>query len=228
MSDEGIRILLVEGKRAGSESLSLFLKKRWSEIIAVHSGSDALASARFKTPDLVVFDASTMRSSGIRMCKRIRHEYPKIPLIHARSQHEKQENGLGADIYLEKPFTARKLNNRVFQLLPANEEDDSIIKVGKYKLYLEKGAIHVPGKGEEQLTPKLTSLLELFMRQADQVVSRQEIMEKVWQTTYLGDTRTLDVHIRWIRQAIEKVANKPKVLTTVHGVGYIFNSTPKS
>ena len=65
------------------------------------------------------------------------------------------------------------------------------------------------------------------MRNADEVISRQRIMEEVWQTTYLGDTRTLDVHIRWIRQAVEKVPNKPKVLSTVHGVGYIFNSKPK-
>lgn len=227
MSDEGIRILLVEGKRAGADSLSVYLKKRWPNIVAVNSGSDALASARFKAPDLVVFDASTMRSSGIRMCKRIRQEYPKIPFIHSRRENDKQDDSLGADIYLQKPFTARKLNNRVFQLLPANEDDDSIIKVGKYKLFLEKGAIDVPGKGEQQLTPKLTNLLELLMRNADDVVSRQEIMEKVWQTTYLGDTRTLDVHIRWIRQAVEKVPNKPKVLTTVHGVGYTFNSKPK-
>ena len=178
MTEEGIRILLVEGKRAGTESLTIFLKKRWSNIVAVNTGSDALASARFKTPDLVVFDASTMRSSGVRMCKRIRQEYPKIPFIHSRSQGEAQDDSIGADIYLAKPFTARKLNNRVFQLLPADEEDNSIIKVGKYKLFLEKGAIHVPGKGEQQLTPKLTNLLELFMRNADEVVSRQEIMER--------------------------------------------------
>lgn len=217
----------MEGKRAGPESLSIFLKKRWPDIVAVHSGSDALASARFKAPNLVVFDASTMRSSGVRMCKRIRQEFPKVPFIHSRNKGVDEDSTLGADIYLQKPFTARKLNNRVFQLLPASEEENSVIEVGKFKLFLEKGAILVPTKGEQQLTPKVTSLLELLMRNADEVISRQRIMEEVWQTTYLGDTRTLDVHIRWIRQAIEKVPNKPKVLSTVHGVGYIFNTKPK-
>ena len=226
MSSEGTRILLVEGKRAGTESLSNFLRKKWDDIVTVHTGSDALASARFKTPDIVVFDASTMRSSGVRMCRRIRQELPNIPLIHSRSASESENDTLGADIYLAKPFTARKLNNRVIQLLPASEENDSVVTAGGYRLFLEKGAIEVPGKGEQQLTPKLTTLLELLMRNVDQVVSRQEIMEQVWQTTYLGDTRTLDVHIRWIRQAVEVVPNKPKVLTTVHGVGYIFNSQP--
>ncbi|MEM8857343.1 MAG: response regulator transcription factor [Chloroflexota bacterium] len=224
MSSEGIRILLVEGKRAGSESLSNFLRKKWDNIVAVHTGSDALASARFKAPNIVIFDASTMRSSGVRMCRRIRQELPNIPLIHSRASTEQENDSLGADIYLAKPFTARKLNNRVLQLLPANEDDNSVVKAGKFKLFLEKGAIEVPDKGEQQLTPKLTTLLELLMRNVDQVVSRQEIMEQVWQTTYLGDTRTLDVHIRWIRQAVEEIPNKPKVLTTVHGVGYIFNS----
>ncbi|MFT5193423.1 MAG: DNA-binding response OmpR family regulator [Cellvibrionaceae bacterium] len=224
MSSEGIRILLVEGKRAGSDSLSIFLKKRWSDIVAVHSGSDALASARFRTPNLVVFDASTMRSSGIRMCKRIRQEFPDTPFIHSRSKDALENNSLGADIYLVKPFSARKLNNRVFQLLPADEQDSSIVTVGKYRLFLEKGAIDVPDKGEQQLTPKVAKLLELLMRNVDKVVSRQQIMEDVWQTTYLGDTRTLDVHIRWIRQAIESSPNDPQILITAHGVGYVFNS----
>lgn len=183
-----------------------------------------MASARFRTPDLVVFDASTMRSSGIRMCRRIRQEFPNVPFIHSRPKDSAENKTLGADVYLQKPFSARKLNNRVFQLLPADEESNSIIAVGKYRLFLEKGAIDVPEKGEQQLTPKLTKLLELLMKNVDQVVSRQQIMEEVWQTTYLGDTRTLDVHIRWIRQAVEKVPNKPEVLTTAHGVGYIFNS----
>ncbi|MEM9776572.1 MAG: response regulator transcription factor [Chloroflexota bacterium] len=227
MSSEGIRILLVEGKRAGTESLSNFLRKKWDNIVTVHTGSDALASARYKAPDIIVFDASTMRSSGVRMCRRIRQELPRIPLIHSRSAPDKENKSIEADIYLAKPFTARKLNNRVIQLLPANEDKDSVVPVGNFKLFLEKGAIEVPGKGEQQLTPKLTLLLELLMRNADHVVSRQDIMEKVWQTTYLGDTRTLDVHIRWIRQAVEEVPNKPEVLTTVHGVGYIFNSKTK-
>ena len=224
MSSEGIRILLVEGKRAGSESLSIFLRKKWSDIVAVHSGSDALASARFRAPNLVVFDASTMRSSGVRMCRRIRQEFPDIPFIHSRPKGTSEDKSLGADVYLVKPFSARKLNNRVIQLLPASEDDDRVVTVGKYRLFLEKGAIDVPSKGEQQLTPKLTKLLALLLTNVDQVVSRQQIMEEVWQTTYLGDTRTLDVHIRWIRQAVEQVPNKPKVLTTVHGVGYTFNS----
>ena len=227
MSSEGIRILLVEGKRAGTESLSNFLRKKWDDIVTVHTGADALASARYKAPNIIVFDASTMRSSGVRMCRRIRQELPSIPLIHSRSAAEQENKSIEADIFLAKPFTARKLNNRVHQLLPANEGNDSVLSVGKYRLFLEKGAIEVPNRGEQQLTPKLTLLLELLMRSADQVVSRQDIMEKVWQTTYLGDTRTLDVHIRWIRQAVEEIPNKPKVLTTVHGVGYIFNSKPK-
>lgn len=224
MSSEGIRILLVEGKRAGTDSLSIFLKKRWPDIVTVHSGADALASARFRTPNLLVFDASTMRSSGVRMCRRLRQEFPEIPFIHSRPQGAVEDKTLGADVYLVKPFSARKLNNRVFQLLPADENDNSILSVGDYRLFLEKGAVDVPNKGEQQLTPKVAKLLELLMKNVDQVVSRQQIMEEVWQTTYLGDTRTLDVHIRWIRQAIEITPNKPQVLTTAHGVGYIFNS----
>ncbi|MEM7802727.1 MAG: response regulator transcription factor, partial [Chloroflexota bacterium] len=228
MSSYEPRILLVEGKRAGSESLIHLLSKRWQHVDVVHSGTEAVAAAKFHRPNVIVLDTSTMRTTGVRICKRLQKEFPDLPMIHCRAEGESYNANLEVDIYLEKPFSQVKLNNRVYKLMPALDDESQIIQLGEFKLYLGKGAIDVPKKGEQPLTPKLTRLLELFMSNPNEVISRKQLMEDVWDTTYIGDTRTLDVHIRWIRQAIEETPAKPAVLTTVHSVGYIFNYDEKA
>lgn len=224
MTSREPRILLVEGKRAGSDSLRHLLAKKWQQIHVVHSGAEAIKTANFQRPDVFIFDASTMRTNGVRICRRLIAEFPKIPLLHCRSAGESLDESLQVEVDLEKPFSQVKLNNRVLKLLPADDDDSQILQIGGYKLFLGKGAIDVPEKGEQQLTPKLTRLLELFMRNPDKVISRKDLMEQVWDTSYVGDTRTLDVHIRWIRQAIEADPANPTLLTTIHSVGYILNT----
>lgn len=216
-------ILLVEGRGAGDDSLAPALAKKWQLGIA-HTGAEALAFSDSSYPDIVVFDSSTMRSSGARICQRLRRSAPETPLIHCRSADMKEPLDAAADVYLQKPFTSRKLSNRIRALLPANDSEEQIVRAGHLTLYLGKRSVEVGGKGEHQLTPKLTRLLEEFLRHPNEVLSRKQLMEQVWQTSYVGDTRTLDVHIRWAREIIEEQPKQPKLLATVRGIGYIFQS----
>ena len=133
-----------------------------------------------------------------------------------------------ADVYLQLPFTPRKLLNRVRALLPVDQVKEEIVRYGSISLYRTKRSVEVNGQGESLLTPKLADLLEEFIRHPNEVVTRRQLMIDVWKTDYIGDTRTLDVHIRWMRELIEEDPAKPTLLKTVRGKGYIFCVPPLS
>lgn len=216
-------ILLVEAKRAGNDSMAPALAKAGYELKVAHTGTAAFKLVQECEPDLVVFDASTMRSNGSRSCRRLRRELgDAVPIIHSRAAGEIEEPAAEADVYLEHPYTARKLLNRVRALLPADETNGEVVRCGDITLYLSKPSVEVAGQSERRLTPKLAKLLEEFARHPNEIVSRRQLMQDVWNTDYIGDTRTLDVHIRWMREMIEADPAKPKLLKTVRGKGYIF------
>jgi DNA-binding response OmpR family regulator len=216
-------ILLVEGKRAGEDSLYPALCKEGYKIHILHTGAAAISWIERQLPDLVLFDAASMRSSGVRNCRRLRRHLPDTPIIHTRPAGEPKDSSAGADIYLVRPYTARKVLNRVRALLPADELKDQVVRAGALTLFRSKPSVDIGGRGEKRLTPKLAQLLEEFLRHPNQVLSRRQLMQNVWDTNYIGDTRTLDVHIRWVREAIEDDPAKPRRLTTVRGVGYVFH-----
>ena len=214
-------ILLVEAKRAGGESMAPALAKAGYELKIVHTGTAAFKVVQDCTPDIVIFDASSMRSSGSRSCRRLRRELEETPIIHSRAAGEPEDLTAEADIYLEHPYTARKLINRVRALLPADEAEGEVIYCGKITLFLSKPSVEISGQNERRLTPKLARLLEEFVRHPGEIVSRRQLMQNVWKTDYVGDTRTLDVHIRWTREIIEEDPARPKILKTVRGQGYV-------
>lgn len=219
-------ILLVEGRGASGHSLAPALRKASYELSIAHTGASALKQIAECQPDLVVFDASTMRSSGTRTCKRLRRALAETPIIHSRSAGTLEDRRAEADVYLMHPFTPRKLLNRVRVLLPADDHKEEIVRCGNLTFYRSKRSVDVVGKGEHRLTPKLARLLEELIRHSEEVVSRKQLMRNVWNTDYVGDTRTLDVHIRWIRESIEVNPARPKLLRTVRGKGYIFGVPP--
>lgn len=180
---------------------------------------DDIAATR---PDLVVFNAATMRSNGSRTCRRLRRALGDIPIIHVRKYGAPEELEAEADIYLEHPFTPRKLLNRIRTLLPADEVTEEVVRYGDVKFYPNKSSVDVADQGEQRLTPKLAQLLQEFMRHPNEIVTRTQLMQHVWNTDYIGDTRTLDVHVRWVREVVETDPGKPKRLQTVRGKGYIF------
>lgn len=144
----------------------------------------------------------------------------KSPLF-TLSEGQDEDISAEADVYLQLPFTPRKLLNRVKALLPADEMNEEVVRYGCVVLYRSKRSVEVNGQGENQLTPKLASLLEEFIRHPNQLVTRKQLMQQVWKTDYVGDTRTLDVHIRWMRELIEENPARPLLLKTVRGRGYI-------
>lgn len=219
-------ILLVEGKRAGDESLQPALLKAGYVVTVKYTGAAALRWADNHAPDLIIFDGASMRSSGVRSCRRLRQTATETPIIHTRSAGELQNDLADADVYLAKPYTPRKVLNRVRALLPADATQEEIVRAGDLILYKGKRSVEVTGCGEKQLTPKLAALLEEFLRHPNQVRTRRELMLNVWQTDYIGDTRTLDVHVRWVREAIEEDPGNPRRLCTVRGKGYLLRLPP--
>lgn len=221
-------VLLVEGQNAGRDSLRPMLLKAGYEITIVNTGAEALDWLQDQAPNLIVFDASTMRSNGVRNCRRLRRFAELIPIIHSRAAGEEEDRSAGADVYLERPFSARKLLNRTRALLPADSSREEIIRYGNITLFRNKRSVGVTGKGEFTLTPKLALLLETFVRQPGVILTRRQLMQTVWQTDFVGDTRTLDVHIRWIRECIEDVPGQPELLKTQRGQGYVLWIPPRT
>lgn len=215
-------ILLVESKNAGNNSLGTALDKADLNVEICTTGAIAIDWLENNQPDLVIIDSTTMRSNGIRISRRIREKCADIPIIHCRKSNSPIDRTAEADVYLAKPFTARKVLNRIRSLLPVDDLREVIVRAGNLTLYPSKRSIDIAGKGERRLTPKLSNLLEEFLRHPNEILARHYLMEIIWQTTYFGDTRTLDVHIRWIREIIEDNPAKPCWVRTIRGVGYIF------
>jgi DNA-binding response OmpR family regulator len=148
--------------------------------------------------------------------------YPDIPIILLLAQDgqadEECRQVTGGNI-LRMPFTSRKVVNRVAKIAACHIGD--VISVGELTLNLDKRCV-ARGDTVRRLTPRQAGLLEVFMRHAGQTLTRKFLMETVWETDYMGDTRTLDVHVRWIRERIEEEPSSPRYLRTVRGIGYRF------
>ncbi len=217
----GRAILLIEGHIESENSLYQPLSRAGFAVASFASGREAVAWSQEYRPDLIVLDASSMRSTGVRISRRLRGILPDTPIIYCRSQGVREQPAATADIYLEQPFTGRKLLNRVKDLLPADPNLEEIVRYGDLSYFRGKRAVKVAGRGEQRLTPKLALLLEEFLRNPGQIVTRKQLMRNVWQTDYVGDTRTLDVHIRWVRECIELDPSNPQLLVTIRGEGFV-------
>jgi DNA-binding response OmpR family regulator len=210
-------ILWIEGKRADSPSFIPGLRKKGYVIESVPTGKAALARMRDADPDIVVVNAASMRTSGKRMCQSIHAQMPDLPILVIASPDHPLINGECTSVILNLPFTIRKLVNRIVPLLPAEEEN--LVEAGPIKLDVERNQVQCEEK-EARLTPRLVSLLKILMRHPGEVLEREDLFRKVWNTEYTGDTRTLDVHISWLRRAIEEDPRSPRFLKTIRGVGY--------
>ena len=215
-------ILLIEGKSPGNVSLTPALEKAGFLVKYVTTGQAAYqwVHDEQQSPHLVIFDASTLRSNGARNCRRLRQCLPGIPIIYARSPEQTTESNLDVEVHLVRPFTSRKVLNRVHALLPSDLSEEQMVRYGHITLYPDRNVAEVNGRGEKRITPKLARLLAEFLRYPNELISREHLMHNVWQTDYLGDTRTLDVHIRWIRELIEVEPGQPRLLITIRGKGY--------
>lgn len=209
-------ILVVERARSKRDSFAGALKRHY-EVLTVPSGKQAVDAAKARAPQVVILDAASMRSTGERIAKSIKAALPAVPLIHLLEAGA-PDIDTAADIVLRMPFTARKVLNAIARLLHSSRDDDVIV-CGPFSMKVSRRVLIANGQ-ETQLTPKLASLVEMFLRRPGEVLAREMLMKQVWNTDYMGDTRTLDVHIRWIRRAIETDPGKPVYLKTIRGVGY--------
>ncbi|MFW6069031.1 MAG: response regulator transcription factor [Chloroflexota bacterium] len=216
------QIMLVEGGETGEESLEAALVKEGYQVHVFHSTRKAAEWVGKQRPDLLIFDAASMGANESGGCRQLRNLLGDTPIIHTRSMGASRDDGAKADVYLVHPFTSRKVLNRVRALLPSDQYSQELIRAGELTLFLGKPSVSVRESGERRLTPKQAKLLEVFLRHPNQVLDRRQLMQDVWDTDYIGDTRTLDVHIRWLREAIEEDPSLPKRIITVRGVGYIF------
>jgi DNA-binding response OmpR family regulator len=211
------RILWIEGKRAEGPHFIPSLRKKGFFVETVPTGKAALARISDAGADLVVVDAASMRTSGKRICQDLHVEEDGVPiLLIANSEHPVSKDTC-ADVVLKHPFTIRKLVNRILPLLPA--EGNNLLHAGPIALDIERKLVHCDGQ-EARLTPRLALLLKILMQHPGEVLERTDLFREVWSTEYTGDTRTLDVHISWLRQAIEVSPRRPRFLKTIRGVGY--------
>jgi DNA-binding response OmpR family regulator len=182
---------------------------------AVPSGKE-VPTAPASPYHVIIVDAASMRTPGERLVTELRQTFPLVPLVHIHPGPKNKVRS-SADSILIAPVTPQKVIKAVKSLLVSHEDD--LLTYGTYILNRSRRVLTVNGQ-ETQLTPKQALLVEQFFQNPGVVISRLMLMERVWNTDYMGDTRTLDVHIRWIRELIEDDPSRPQLLKTVRGVGY--------
>jgi DNA-binding response OmpR family regulator len=210
-------ILLVEGKRSDRPSFMAGLSKKGYEVESVPNGASAIEAIKRLNPKAVIIDAASMRTSGTRICSSLRSALEKTPILLIASKDQEEIDEKCADQVLRVPFTLQKLLNRLRPYLSINENKK--LECGPIKLDIKERWLHCDGK-KTRLTPRLFTLMEAFMRQPGEVLLREDLFRKLWETDYLGDTRSLDVHISWLRQAVESDPRNPKYIKTERGIGY--------
>src|SRR4030067_374171 len=210
-------ILWVEAKGTDSTSFVPSLRKKdyWVEIAP--TGSVAVARLLEVDPDLVVVNDASLRSSGKRIWREIRERSKELPIVLIISREHNTSGASNANVVLEIPFTSRKLLNRIAPLLPGDGKN--ILHVGLIRLDLERKRVRCKGH-EARLTPRMTHLLQVLLLHAGEAVERHKLFSEVWDTKYTLDTRTLDVHISWLREALADNPRQPLFLKTIRGVGY--------
>jgi DNA-binding response OmpR family regulator len=223
------KVLVVEDDRNLLDTLAYNLQKEGYAVATAANGEEALAQARSEKPDLIILDIMLPKLSGFDVCRILRREMiTPILMLTAKVDEIDKVVGLeiGADDYMTKPFSLRELLARVRAMLrrtrmteaPA-ERQPTTLAVSDISIDIERHRVTKSGK-ELELTPKEFDLLVFLLSSRGIVFSRDQLLEKVWGYDFGGDTRTVDVHIRWLREKLEDDPGSPKLLVTMRGVGY--------
>ena len=213
-------ILLVEKAESPIDWILQSLERKKYEVSLARSEQEAVQRAASETPDLIILNATSPRIDGRKTCQALHENVAEIPIILILAEAKKDEEVMGATFILTPPFTSRKLFNRIRSILKSDE--GKTLQAGGITLSLGTRRVN-NGSKERRLTPKELELLKVFMRSPGRVLSRKFLMKKIWKTDFMGDTRTLDVHIRWLREKIEENPSSPVYLRTVRSVGYRFD-----
>lgn len=217
-------ILLIERAGKPEHTFAPALAKKGFIYELAPSGQAGLGHLSKLKPVMIILNSASLGSSGLRICRQLQEASPGTPVIHVvpNGSLADPKDGI-AEITLIMPFTHRKLINCVKRLMPVSRLD--VIQVGPIQLAPRAQIVRAYGR-EKRLTAKTTTLLHIFMDHPGEILDRGYLMRQVWETDYIGDTRTLDVHIRWAREAIEPDPKKPRHILTVRGRGYRFEVEP--
>jgi DNA-binding response OmpR family regulator len=228
VKNDSARILLIEDERALREALADALSAEGFTVEQAATGGAGLTAFRANPPDLVLLDLMLPEMSGIEICRAIRSN-SKVPIIMVTAKASETDRitglDLGADDYVTKPFSARELSSRIRAVLrrgvatpPAPGQ--RLVKVGQAEIDLEGQRILRSGS-VVHVKPKAFQLLAFLIQNAGRVYSREQLLDRVWGYDYAGETRTVDVHMHALRQAIEAIPAQPTALQTVRNIGYV-------
>jgi two-component system OmpR family response regulator len=223
------KVLIVEDDANLLEAIKYNLRKEGYDVVAASDGEQALDTARKEKPGILILDIMLPKLNGFEVCRILRKEMT-IPILMLTAKADETEKivglEIGADDYMTKPFSMRELMARIRAMLrrtkmvetPSTDGKPSI-KIGQLEVDIARHHASSSGAALE-LSPKEFDLLAFLARNKGLVFSREQLLEKVWGYDFAGDTRTVDVHIRWLRQKIETDASHPQYLVTVRGTGY--------
>lgn len=227
------RVLVVEDEDSIRDAVSFMLRKEGYEVITAADGVAAVNAYERENVELILLDLMLPGMSGTDVCRQIR-QTSSVPIIMLTAKDSEIDKvvglELGADDYVTKPFSTRELTARIKAVLRRGSiqeaaNDDAIISAGPVRIDVERHEVSIAG-ASAALPLKEFDLLALLARNAGRVLTRAQLIERVWGSDYVGDTKTLDVHVKRLRSKIEQDPAHPQYLVTIRGLGYKFDSNP--
>lgn len=222
------KILIVEDEKEMVTGLKFNLEARDYSVIAANDGEEGCKMALSEKPDLVILDLMLPKLNGYEVCKILKKEIPDLPVIMltAKSQEAEIVTGLelGADDYITKPFSVLELLARINALFRRVKSDSGLPDIhhfGELEINFKKYQATKKGK-PLKLSPREYELLKCFIDRQGEIISREELLKEIWGYEHSPDTRTVDAHIVKLRQKIEDKPDEPKLIVTIHGIGYKF------
>jgi two-component system response regulator RegX3 len=223
-------VLLIEDEPSFAETLAFQLRRDGFEVEVAATGPDGLSAFGRSGADLVLLDLMLPGMSGTEVCRRLRAT-SAVPIIMVTARDAEVDKivglELGADDYVTKPYSSRELIARIRAVLRRGMEPDellpSVVEAGPVRMDVERHTVSVEGR-PVAMPLKEFDLLELLLRNAGRVLTRGQLIDRVWGSDYVGDTKTLDVHVKRLRAKIEPDPGTPKYLVTVRGLGYKFEA----
>ncbi|GHD88637.1 MULTISPECIES: response regulator transcription factor [Kocuria] len=222
------QILMIEDEESLSDPLAYLLGREGFEVTVVADGLEAVAQFDRTGADLVLLDLMLPGQSGTEVCKQIRQR-STVPIIMLTAKDAEIDKvlglELGADDYVTKPYSSRELVARIRAVLRRHSEPEELITAtvaaGPVRMDVERHVVHVGGE-PVAMPLKEFELLEMLLRNAGRVLTRGQLIDRVWGSDYVGDTKTLDVHIKRLRSKVEPEPSAPQHIVTVRGLGYKF------
>lgn len=229
------RVLVVDDEKLIVKGIHFSLKQEGMEVDCAYDGEEALEAVRKKEYDIILLDIMLPKLNGLEVCQQIR-EFSNVPIIMLTAKGEDMDKILGleygADDYITKPFNILEVKARIKAIMRRNQrevrqtDETKMITFGELSIHTEERSVYQNEK-EINLTAKEFDLLELLMSHPNKVYTREQLLNLVWGYDYPGDVRTVDVHVRRLREKIEGNPSEPKYIHTKWGIGYFFQNEAK-